>query len=148
MTDCLDSDTLAAVGQALDWDVDEPLDHLCTCQSCRVSLATLAATRHALAEEELVARELVDRIMTQLPVDQAEKPGSARTWKPVMVLNAGMVMITTMAVAAMAAAQSGGPLPSWPVAAAGLVAAMGYLSWQRRPEGISNIDRREYRISK
>ncbi len=132
MTDCVDSDTLTAVGQALDWDVDEPLDHLGTCQSCRATLATLAATRQALANEEVVAPELVDRIMTQLPVNQAEEPGSARTWNPVVVLNAGLVMITTMAVAVMAAAQSGGPLPSWPVAAAGLVAAMGYVSWQRR----------------
>jgi len=86
----------------------------------------------ARASEEVVAPELVDRIMTQLPVNQAEEPGSARTWNPVVVLNAGLVMITTMAVAVMAAAQSGGPLPSWPVAAAGLVAAMGYVSWQRR----------------
>ncbi len=130
MTDCLDSDTLTAVGQALDWDVDEPLDHLGACASCRASLATLAATRHALAKEELVAPELVDRIMTQLPVHQAEESGSARTWNPVVVLNAGLVMITTMAVAAMAAAQSGGPLPGWPVAAAGLAAGIGYVSWQ------------------
>ena len=132
MTDCVDSDTLTAVGQALDWDVDEPLDHLGTCQSCRATLATLAATRQALANEEVVAPELVDRIMTQLPVNQAEEPGSARTWNPVVVLNAGLVMITTMAVAVMAAAQSGGPLPGWPVAAAGLVAAIGYVSWQKR----------------
>ena len=138
MTDCVDSDTLTAVGQALDWNFDETLDHLGACPSCRASLATLAATRHALYKEELVAPELVDRIMTALPVNQAEEPGSARTWNPVVVLNAGLVMITTMAVGVMAAAQSGGPLPGWPVAAAGLVAAMGYVSWQRRPVVMNN----------
>ena len=138
MTDCLDSDILTAVGQALDWDVDEPLDHLGTCQSCRATLATLAATRNTLAREVAVDPELIDRIMTQLPVHQAEESRSARTWKPVMVLNAGMVMITTMGVAAMAGAQSGGPLPGWPVAMAGLVAAMGYVSWQRRLAGMNN----------
>ena len=138
MTDCLDNDTLTAVGQALGWDVDERLDHLGACQSCRATLATLAATRHALAKEEVVAPELVDRIMTALPVNQAEETRSARMWNPVVVLNAGLVMITTMAVAVMAAAQSGGPLPSWPVAVAGLVAAIGYVSWQELLEGVNN----------
>ncbi len=145
MTDCLDSDTLIAVGQALDWNVDEPLDHLGACTSCRASLATLAATRQALAREEPVDADLVDRIMRQLPVHQAEEPGFARTWNPVVVLNAGLVMITTMGVAVLAAGQSGGPLPGWPVAVAGLVAAIGYVSWQRRPVGrVMNNDRREY----
>jgi anti-sigma factor RsiW len=138
MTDCLDSDILTAVGQALDWDVDEPLDHLGTCQSCRATLATLAATRNTLARQVAVDPKLVDRIMTQLPVNRTEGPGSARAWKPVMVFNAGMVMITTMAVAVMAAAQTSGPLPGWPVAAAGLVSAVGYLSWQRRPGVVNN----------
>ncbi len=138
MTDCLDSDTLTAVGQALDWNVKERLDHLGACSSCRASLATLATTRHALAKQEAVAPELVDRIMTTLPVNQVEEPGPARRWNGLMVFNAGLVMITTMAVAVMAAAQSGGQLPGWPVAAAGLVAAMGYVSWQRRMVGISN----------
>ncbi len=133
MTDCLDIDTLAAVGQALDWTINERLDHLVECPSCRESLATLAATRHALTKEEVVAPELVDRIMTALPVNQAEEPGSARKWNPVVILNAGLVMITTMALAVMATAQSGGPLPGWLVSVAGLVAAMGYVSWQMRP---------------
>ena len=133
MTDCLDIDTLAAVGQALDWNIDERLDHLVECPTCGETLATLAATRHALGEEEVVAPELVDRIMTALPVNQAEEPGSARKWNPVVIFNAGLVMITTMALAVMATAQSGGPLPGWPVSVAGLVAAMGYVSWQMRP---------------
>ncbi len=133
MTDCLDIDTLAAVGQALDWNINERLDHLVECPSCRESLATLAATRRALGKEEVVAPELVDRIMTALPVNQAEEPVSARKWNPVVFFNAGLVMITTMALAVMATAQSGGPLPAWPVSVAGLVAAMGYVSWQMRP---------------
>ena len=133
MTNCLDIDTLAAVGQALDWNIDERLDHLVECPSCRESLATLAATRHALGREEVIAPELVDRIMTALPVNQAGEPGSARKWNPVVIFNGGLVMITTMALAVMATAQSGGPLPGWPVSVAGLVAAMGYVSWQMRP---------------
>ncbi len=133
MTNCLDIDTLAAVGQALDWNIDERLDHLVECPSCRESLATLAATQHALGKEEVVAPELVDRIMTALPVNQAEEPRSTRKWNPVVIFNGGLVMITTMALAVMATAQSGGPLPGWPVSVAGLVAAMGYVSWQMRP---------------
>ena len=133
MTDCLDIDTLAAVGQALDWNINERLDHLVECPSCRESLATLAATRHALATEEIVAPELINSIMASFPSRAHTRPFSILA-SPGLVgmMNGVLVAVLTVVVAGMAALQSGGPAPGPPSLAVGLIVGVAYWWWNRR----------------
>lgn len=133
MTDCLDTDTLAAVGQALDWNVDQRLDHLVGCPSCRELLTTLAAARHALAQEEVVDPELVDSIMASFPSRSDTRPFPGLTSPgPVGLVNGLMVAVLTVVISGMAALQSAGPAPGLPSIVAGLLVGVAYWWWNER----------------
>ena len=132
MSRCLDTDTLATVGQALEWDIDEPLRHLLECEACRVSVAALAGVQQALAQEAPADQELVQRIMNTMAEPgpaPADRPFPAKT---VWLLNGAMAAITVLAVAGAAALRTGAPAPSWAAVGAALVVAGGYVWWEYR----------------
>ncbi|HUF27860.1 MAG TPA: hypothetical protein VMM18_12870 [Gemmatimonadaceae bacterium] len=66
MIECLDSDKLLTIGQALDWDVESGLRHLEHCDECRARLEGLRLTREALVETEDVEPEAIRRISAAL----------------------------------------------------------------------------------
>ena len=131
MSSCLDTDTLATIGQALDWNLDESLRHLLECEPCRESVAALASVQRTLAHEEPAAPVLVERIMSLMaePVaTSTERPRSNAIW----LLNGGMAALTVLAVAGGAALQTGAPPPGWAAVGAALVVAGGYVWWGGR----------------
>jgi anti-sigma factor RsiW len=62
MSECLGTDAILAIGDALDWDISEGLRHLETCGECRTRLEALRLTRLAFVETEPVDPALVRRI--------------------------------------------------------------------------------------
>ena len=132
MSSCLDSDTLASIGQALEWDIEEPLRHLLECDTCRESVAILAGAQRVLAQEAPADPALVDRIMNTMTEPVAAATGQPRAATAVWLLNGGMAALTVLAVAGAATLQTGGPPPGW-AAVGGAVATAGfYLLRERR----------------
>lgn len=132
MSSCLDSDTLASIGQALEWDVDKPLRHLLECDTCRESVAILAGAQRVLAQEAPADPALVERIMNSMTEPVAAATGQPRAVTAVWLLNGGMAALTVLALAGAAALQTGGSPPGW-AAVGGAVAAAGfYLLRERR----------------
>lgn len=62
MMECPGSDALATIAAALDWNVEEALEHVRTCADCRGRLATLTATHAAFQADEMVPEYVVARI--------------------------------------------------------------------------------------
>ncbi len=70
-TDCLDTDTLASVAAAVEWDVPERLRHLAGCKACRTRLVELARL-HA----ELLDVPTVEPPLSALPPLLDGSPGA------------------------------------------------------------------------
>lgn len=62
MSECLGTDAMLAIGDALAWDVSEGLRHLETCGECRAQLEALRLTRVAFVETEPIDPAVVRRI--------------------------------------------------------------------------------------
>ncbi len=136
MSSCLDSDTLASIGQALEWDIEEPLRHLLECDTCRESVAILAGAQRVLAQEAPADPALVDRIMNTMTEPVAAATGQPRTATAVWLLNGGMAALTVLAVVGAAALQTGGPPPGWAAVGAALVVAGGYVWREYRTDSL------------
>jgi anti-sigma factor RsiW len=66
MTECLGTDAMIAIGDALSWDVSEGLRHLQTCEECRAQLEALRLTRAAFVDSEPVDAAVLRRISAAL----------------------------------------------------------------------------------
>ncbi len=62
MTGCLDTDAKVAIGNALDWDVQEGLRHLEHCEDCQTELEVLRLARMGLLESAPVDAAVVRRV--------------------------------------------------------------------------------------
>jgi hypothetical protein len=54
MSQCLSADAIIGIGDALNWDVAEGLQHLQTCEECGARLEVLRITRSGFVETEPV----------------------------------------------------------------------------------------------
>ncbi len=129
MNRCLDLDRLVAVGAAVDWQVDELLEHLRDCTECREELRRLASVHGALSAEEAPRPGLVDEVMANLVATQASRVSMRRMMSVSLTpLLAGM---TAFFAIAMATATS--PVGVGPVAiGAAIVVALGTAWWSGR----------------
>jgi hypothetical protein len=79
MSECLGTDAMLAIGDALSWDVSEGLRHLETCGECRGRFEALRLTRLAFVETEPVDPAVVRRISAAVSaVARAEKSRTRR----------------------------------------------------------------------
>lgn len=128
MTRCLDTDTLATVGAALEWDVEAGARHLLGCASCQDTLRQLASAHAALAEEVPPRAGFIEDVMRALPVDEPEPVATG--WKVADLVNPALAAVTALAVI-VAGAGDALSAPAVPMVAAAFV-ALGTALWNRR----------------
>jgi hypothetical protein len=122
----LNEDTLLSIGQALEWDLEEPLRHLHGCARCQETLAGLRELNRVLDRRETVDPELTARVMTALEEEMAAEAFAAvprRTpeadrW--IRIVAAATMAFMTLAVAA--AMQGAGTIAVWPALLLALLA--------------------------
>lgn len=145
MNSCLSEDTLLRIGEALDWELEEPLRHLHHCGRCRETLADLRELSRVLERREGMNPALTARVMTALEAEMAAEalvavphgmPASERWIR--FVTTATMAFV---AIAVAAAMQSGGTIAVWPALLLALLAGAGAATLgergQRSPVSLS-----------
>jgi len=86
MTECIDTDRLATVAGALEWDVERRLDHLARCAHCRAELRELAELHDLLAGELAPDPALADRVAASIRAEQAAcEPRRPRERAPLLL---------------------------------------------------------------
>ena len=78
MSECLDTDAMLAIGDALDWDVSEGLRHLEACNECRTRLEALRLTRLAFLETGPVDPAVVRQISAAVSAAARAERGRRR----------------------------------------------------------------------
>ena len=64
MNECLSTDAILTIGDALGWDVQDGLCHLQTCEECRAQMEVLRLARSGFVETEPVDAAVLWRIAT------------------------------------------------------------------------------------
>lgn len=104
--DCLDTDSLASVGEALAWRVPERLDHLAACGTCRGELLALAGLRAELLDVPRADALGVAPAPEAAPWTRARstaplRPGSTAPTRLAGVLAAGATFLIAAATLAL-----------------------------------------------
>ena len=100
MKECPNIDSLTTIGAALDWDVDNHLRHLISCQHCAEQLRLLQSTHHSFAIEETVSDDVVAKIAHLMSAEAAhEKARSQRVQKLGFGIEALLAGFTAVAIA-------------------------------------------------
>lgn len=99
MTICIDLDDLVSLGAALDWDVEQQLVHITSCETCKTRMRELQ-TLHEIMSEDIepragFARDVVDI----LPMKKRSK--SAVGGRVVTLINALLASATSFFAAAL-----------------------------------------------
>ncbi len=98
--DCLDTDSLTSVGEALAWQVPERLDHLAACADCRRELSALAGLRAELLDVPAalaISPVAVAASRTPAPANLAFRPESWPATRLAGVLAAGATFLIAVA---------------------------------------------------
>ncbi len=128
MNRCLETDTLAAVGLALEWETKRPLQHLADCEDCRTRLRQLATVHHAVSGQLQTAPEFVDQVMRTLPPDE-RTTAAANRFGVSIVLNPILAAATTFFAGALAGSTATTARPGLALIVASGVAAVGTFWW-------------------
>ncbi len=130
MSHCPDVDQLLSVANALDWQVQEGLEHLRECERCGDYFAQLASV-HAVLEARTEPRAgFADEVMRSLP----DAEPATRRWiaTTLSVVNPALAAFTTLFVLGLAA-NSPTPLPfGTPIFVVVVLAAAVTAAWSRR----------------
>ena len=129
MNRCLDTETLVAIGTALDWDAMDALEHVAQCEGCRGQLDRLATLHGALAEEIDPNAGFTSRVVGSLVARETERipPGFGLA----DLINPAFAGATAFFAIALASAQSGSIQMGPPVLLAAAAAA-GAAYWRDR----------------
>jgi predicted anti-sigma-YlaC factor YlaD len=104
MSDCPGTDALATIAGALEWDVDEGVKHLTSCDACREQLRALRDVYVAYEASESVPEHVLARVGSAVAHEAARERSRGRK-----VENVGDVIEAILAGAtAMAVLQTGG----------------------------------------
>ena len=105
MSECLGTDALLAIGDALGWDVSAGLRHLETCGECRARLEALRLTRAAFGETEPIDPAVVRRISAAVSAAARTEKSRARQrrrWlgavEPLMAGVTGLVVVVSSGI--------------------------------------------------
>ena len=102
MNGCLDSDTLVALNEALDWKVDDALRHVMACGDCQDQLRRLAMLHGVLNDQLEPPPRFAERVVLGLQLSEQIIP-SARRWPFIGLLNAVLASATTFFAVALSA---------------------------------------------
>ena len=102
MNGCLDSDTLVALNEALDWKVEDALRHVMACGDCQEQLRRLATLHGVLNDQLAPPPGFAERVVLGLQLSEQIIP-SARRWPFIGLLNAVLAGVTTFFAVALSA---------------------------------------------
>ena len=102
MNGCLDSDTLVALNEALDWKVEDALRHVMACEDCQDQLRRLAMLHGVLNDQLEPPPGFTERVVLGLQLSEQIIP-SARRWPFIGLLNAVLASATTFFAVALSA---------------------------------------------
>ncbi len=102
MNGCLDSDTLVALSEALDWKVEDALHHVMACGDCQEQLRRLAMLHGVLNDQLEPPPGFTERVVLDLQLSEQTIP-SARRWPFIGLLNAVLASATTFFAVALSA---------------------------------------------
>ena len=106
MNGCLDSDTLVALNEALDWKAEDALRHVMACDDCQEQLRRLATLHGVLNDQLAPPPGFAERVVLGLQLSEQIIP-SARRWPFIGLLNAVLAGITTFFAVALSAGGGG-----------------------------------------
>jgi anti-sigma factor RsiW len=105
MSECLGTDAMLAIGDALNWDVAGGLRHLETCSDCRAQLEALRLTRSAFIESEPVDPAVVQRISAAVSAAARSEKSQSRQrqrWvgaiEPLVAGVTGLIILTSSGI--------------------------------------------------
>ena len=78
MNDCLSTEAIVSIGDALGWDIAEGLRHLKTCDDCGAAMETLRLTREAFLQTAPVDAAVLQRIAASMGVSAEHERRRAR----------------------------------------------------------------------
>ncbi len=133
MNGCLDSDTLVALNEALDWKVEDALRHVMACGDCQEQLRRLAMLHGVLNEQLAPPPRFAERVVLGLQLSEQILP-SARRWPFIGLLNAVLAGVTTFFAVALSAGGTGGTSPvtvGVPVILVSVAAATATVWWSQ-----------------
>ena len=102
MNGCLDSDTLVALNEALDWKAEDALRHVMACDDCQAQLRRLATLHGVLNDQLAPPPGFAERVVLGLQLSEQIIP-SARRWPFIGLLNAVLAGVTTFFAVALSA---------------------------------------------
>ena len=102
MNGCLDSDTLVALNEALDWKAEDALRHVMACGDCQEQLRRLAMLRGVLNDQLEPHPGFAERVVLGLQLSEQIIP-SVRRWPFIGLLNAVLAGVTTFFAVALSA---------------------------------------------
>jgi hypothetical protein len=99
MSQCLSADAIVSIGDALQWDVQQGLQHLQACEECRAQIDALRLTRSSFAEAEPVDEGVLRRITAAVgdaARDERERTRSRTAWT--QAFEAAMAGVTALMI--------------------------------------------------
>ncbi|MCH8144802.1 MAG: hypothetical protein IIA55_08810 [Gemmatimonadetes bacterium] len=102
MNGCLDSDTLVALNEALDWKAEDALRHVMACDDCQAQLRRLATLHGVLNDQLAPPPGFAERVVLGLQLSEQIIP-SVRRWPFIGLLNAVLAGVTTFFAVALSA---------------------------------------------
>ena len=102
MNGCLDSDTLVALNEALDWKAEDALRHVMACDDCQEQLRRLATLHGVLSDQLEPPPGFAEMVVLGLQLSEQIIP-SARRWPFIGLLNAVLAGVTTFFAVALSA---------------------------------------------
>jgi predicted anti-sigma-YlaC factor YlaD len=130
MNECIDTDRLATVAGALEWDVERRLDHLARCAHCRAELRELAQLHELLAGEIAPAPGLADRVAASIAAEQpAREPRRPRERAPLLLALVFALATLTAFTVLLLGPETGGAPASPPAQALAAVLAGALAAW-------------------
>ncbi len=129
MNVCLEADDLVALGAAVQWNVDEVLEHLAGCEGCREQLRSLRAVYHSAADTITPAAGFTDVVMQA--IDERHAAPTRPRFHMTSLLTPALAAMTTFFAVLMISSGDAAALTGIPVLVACAVAGLSTLGWNR-----------------
>ena len=130
MSGCLDSDTLVALNEALDWKAGDALRHVMACGDCQEQLRRLAMLHGVLNDQLSPPPRFAERVVLGLQLSEQIIP-SVRRWPFIGLLNAVLAGVTTFFAVALSAGGTSPVTLGVPVILVSVAAAAATVWWSQ-----------------